>query len=700
MIGDKDRSLLRVHNLTTVFDGSKRVTRAVGGLTFSVGCGERIAIVGESGSGKSVLAKSIVGLIDPPGRVSGEVVFDGQCLSDMPESALSNVRGDGISMVFQDAQSALNPVRSIGSQITEVLRLRGGVGRRTARLRARELLTQVGLGDPDLRLRQFPHQLSGGMNQRVMMAIAIASGPELMIADEPTTALDATTEAGILRLLSDLVVSRGMGLILISHDLGTVAALADRVLVMYAGRLVEEGTAEDVLLRPQHPYTQGLLAASAAGRRGRDGPTMRGSVPDLAALPAGCAFQPRCSNPSKDSDERCATVVPVLSGGATPGHAVACYHAGPARAQGKPTVQALSDPMLRPAGSTVKQPLLRVDGLVKRYPVGGHLFAQHGGIVHAVDDVSFAVERGATFALIGESGSGKTTTARLVLGLERPDAGTIQFDGIDTAGLRGRELHALRRRMQVVFQSPERSLDPLMSVGDVIAEPLLAHGMSSRPERMARAAEVLDQVGLQPRDLARYPREFSGGQQQRISIARALAPSPELIVCDEPVTALDVSVRAQILRLLRELQARHEIAYLMIAHDLSVVEETADRVAVMYLGQIVETALAKEFFSSASHPYSLALLSARRRPDPIHERSRQRIVLGGSQPSATSPPTGCRFHTRCWKAQALCQDVPPKPQTLRAEHQVACHFPETDASSQQVLLSTRRGTDVDQRVQT
>jgi peptide/nickel transport system ATP-binding protein len=662
-------ALLAVGDLSTHFELAGRTVRAVDGVSFEVAAGEKVAIVGESGSGKSVTALSLLGLVDPPGRiVKGDVSLDGTSLTAMDERGLVKVRGRRVAIIFQDAQGALNPLRTIGSQLQEALRIHGVRDKRAARARALGLLEQVGLGDPELRLRQYPHELSGGMNQRVMIAIALAGEPELLIADEPTTALDATTEAGVLDVLRQLTTSRGLAVLMISHDLGTVAAFADRVLIMYAGRVVEQGDDETIFYRSRHPYTRGLLASVPGEQRGLV-PAMPGSVPDLAAGGAGCLFQPRC--PIGRGDARCATQRPPLDALGDDGQRSACWHA---EALDGSDEWAVPSAAAAPRAEDDAPEVLRVERLSKHFKIARTLFGGHGGTIHAVNDVSFTLRRGETLALVGESGSGKTTTARVLLGLEPATSGSVTFAGRELVGADPRTMRALRRELQVVFQSPDNAIDPKLRVFDVVAQPLVAHRIGTDGERHARVRDLLVRVGLQADDERRYAYEFSGGQKQRLSIARALATEPAVVVCDEPVTALDVSVQAQILNLLYELQADQRVAYLLIAHDLSMVRQTADRIAVMYLGRIVEHSTADRFFSGPAHPYSAALLSARRTPDPRVERAREPVILPGTAPSAMDPPSGCSFHTRCPKAQPVCRSTAPATRLLGSV-EVACHFP-------------------------
>jgi peptide/nickel transport system ATP-binding protein len=663
--------LIEVEDLRVRFPTGRGVVEAVNGISFSIRPGERLAIVGESGSGKTVTALSLMGLVPHPGRVSGSVRLKGDELVGAGERALSRFRGGTIGLVPQDPTAALDPLKTIGFHIEQSLRLHAKLGRREARASALDLLRQVHIGDPEARMRQYGHELSGGMAQRAVIASVIAPEPELLVADEPTSALDATTADGILELIGGLNRDRGLAVLMITHDLGVVARFAERVIVVYAGRIVEEGSVEDVFTWPKHPYTRGLLDSvpGALGRRAVG--AIPGAVPDLTSLPSGCAFHPRCF--LSGGRTRCRDEAPPLVARDGALHRSACHFAE----ELKPRELAGAIAETKPAEQRTASPggeLVALDGVSKSFAVKGHAFRE-GGEVRAVDGVSLGIRPGEVLALVGESGSGKTTTGKLILGLESPSAGQICFDGreIPVGERRPKEL---QRRMQVVFQNPDSSLNPRMRVEDIIAEPLKVHGIGTAAERRERVVELLEHVGLSAQHVGRYPFEFSGGQRQRIAIARALAPRPDFIVCDEPVTALDVSIQAQILDLLQRIQRDEGLAYLFIAHDLSVVRQLADRVAVMYCGHVVEVADADAFFLQPHHPYSVALLSAMSSSHLEVERRRERIVLSGSIPSPLAPPPACRFHTRCWKAESLCREVKPELARIGDGGMAACHFPE------------------------
>ncbi|WP_406449118.1 ABC transporter ATP-binding protein [Streptomyces sp. NBC_01622] len=590
--------ILQVTDLDVDFDGRP----AVRGVGLTLERGEVLGLVGESGSGKSATALAVLGLLPGNAEVRGSVRLDGQELVGAPERQLTRIRGSRVSMVFQDPLSAFTPVYRIGDQIAEAVRAHQDVSREQARQRAVELLDLVGIPEPALRARAFPHEFSGGMRQRAMIAVAMANDPDIILADEPTTALDVTIQAQVLDVLCTAQRETGAALLLVSHDLGVIAGTADRVAVMHEGRVVESGTAVDVFERPQEPYTKRLLAA----------------VPRMDT--------PRAPQP--------------------------------------------------PTGGTV----LKVRGLTRTFPLlKGTAFKRRTGSVYAVDGVDLDIRRGETLALVGESGSGKSTTLFELLELAPPEGGSIELFGNDLAGLGKAEAKSLRRRVQIVFQDPMASLDPRMPVGDIVAEPLRTQG-ADRATIGRRVPQLLTQVGLDPAHAERYPHEFSGGQRQRVGIARALSVEPELLVLDEPVSALDVSVQAGVLSLLQRLKEELGLAYLFVSHDLSVVRNIADRVSVVYLGRTVEAGPVDEVFERPRHPYTQALLSAVPLPDPARERARQRsrILLAGDPPSPTRRYDGCRFRARC----PLRPDLGER-ERKRCEQEApvfdgdgaACHFP-------------------------
>jgi len=612
--------LLDVRNLSVEFALPKGRLRAVRDVSFQVRAGETVGLVGESGSGKSVTARSILGLLEPSAEVTrGEIVFDGRDLLKCSRSEIRAVRGDVISLVLQDAMTSLNPVQTVGHQIVEVLRLHRGLSRRAAWQQATELLGEVGIRDAVARVHQYPHQLSGGMRQRVMVAIAIACRPRLLIADEPTTALDVTIQAQILALIDQLSREHGTSVLLITHDLGIVSDVADRVVVMYAGEVVEEGVVDNVLVQPRHPYTRGLISSlPSRAVRGRRLGSIPGQLPDPMALPQGCLFEPRCPFAVDSCRQRRPPTITV-----GPGWEAACdielplwtgIESGPAEAQ--PSVSARAgEPVELSVGRDrsaddvevdVRSPLLEVINLGRTFH-SGSILGRRSHTVTAVRDVSFELEPGETFGLVGESGSGKSTLARLIARLVEPTDGRIRFRGTDVTRLRGDDLRLMRRHIQIVFQDSLGSLDPRRRVRAAIREPLLAFGLDASEDRVE---ELLNLVGLTGEHARRAPHELSGGQRQRVAIARALALHPQLLICDEPVASLDVSIQAQVMNLLADLQERLSVTYLFISHDLSLVHQISDRIAVMYHGDIVEMGDADDIFERPQHPYTQALIAA------------------------------------------------------------------------------------------
>jgi len=662
------RPLIEIDDLHVQFTTSQGTVRAVEGLSYSVHPGEMVAIVGESGSGKSVSALAVMQLL-PAGsaRISkGSIRFDGRELLKLSDEEMRRIRGREIAMIFQEPMTSLNPVLRIGLQIMEPLAIHLGMDERTARARAVELLTLVGITDPESRLQQYPHQLSGGMRQRVMIAIGLSCNPKLLIADEPTTALDVTIQAQILELMKDLSRRLGIAIVIITHNLGIVARYADRVNVMYAARLVESGTAERVFARPLHPYARGLLSAVPRLDRGRSAKlsTIDGAPPNLLSPPSGCRFRPRC----RFAIERCLTE-PALALG-EPDHHAACHRLVEIEALDPPSSRAQSTSKPAINGQTPGA-ILDVKGAKKYFPVRIG-FWRPPKQVRAVDDVTINIRAGETLGLVGESGCGKSTLGRLVLRLDDPTGGEILFESTDLARLNRDAMIAVRKKMQVIFQDPYSSLNPRMTVGQIIAEPIRVHGILPKTQISDRVAELLQLVGLFPYMALRYPHELSGGQRQRVGIARALAVNPRVIVCDEAVSALDVSIQGQVINLLEDLQSKLGLTYLFIAHDLAVVRHISSKVAVMYLGRIVEYAPADALFANPKHPYTRALLAAAPVPDPVVERARPRTIIKGELPSPLNPPKGCVFHPRCPLATQECRQGVPAARELAPGHSVAC----------------------------
>ena len=656
--------MLEVTDLRLGFTAGKKTLVAVDGISFAISKGETFALLGESGCGKSATAQGIMRLLPAAGRITGgSVKLHGEELLTRSEADMRQVRGARIAMIFQEPATSLNPVLTVGVQIGEVLDLHCGLRGEPARQRMLELLRQVGIADPERRLDEYPFQFSGGMKQRVMIAIALAGEPDLLIADEPTTALDVTVQAQILDLLAQLQRERGMGMLLITHDLGVVAKMAHRIGVMYAGELVEVASRVNFFTQPSHPYTQALFAAlPEVSRRGMVLTTIPGQVPSLSAMPAGCRFADRCPHVMPV----CRDISPDWRSVAA-SHTLRCHWSGSAAMVADTPRLGLGDLMPEMA------PFLEVLNLKVHFPIRRGVFQRTVGHVLAVNGVSLAISAGRTLALVGESGCGKTTVGKALLQLVKPTAGKVRLGGNELVGISPKRLRAARRHMQMVFQDPFASLNPRMRVGEIIAEGMGALALEADSAAQAAAvAALLKQVGLPDEAAGRYPHEFSGGQRQRIAIARALAVQPELLICDEPTSALDVSVQAQILNLLKKLQEELGIAYLFITHNFAVVEYLANDVAVMYLGRIVERGTAQEVLRSPKHPYTQALLSAV--PVPRLDAHSAAIRLPGETPSPANPPAGCHFHPRCPQAMEICRQRYPETSSVSATHTVNCHL--------------------------
>ncbi|MEV0384876.1 ABC transporter ATP-binding protein [Nonomuraea sp. NPDC050643] len=674
----KGAPLLRVEGLRTEFRLRNGGVKAVNDVSFDIHPGDVLGIVGESGSGKSVTARSIMRMLRPPGEVvGGSVLLGGEDLLALPEREMRRRRGSEVAMVFQDPQAALNPVMTVGDQIVEAMTVHG-TGRQAARRRAIELLDQVGIPDVRTKIDHYPHQFSGGMRQRVVIAIALANDPALLIADEPTTALDVTIQAQILRLLARLRTELGIAVAIITHDMGVVAELCTDVVVMYGGRTVEKGTVEQVFERPRHPYTAALLAAMPRiddDRIGQPLPAIPGAPPDPAALPPGCPFAPRCAFTEPGCDHE----PPELLQIGAAGHAAACFVAQ----RGTTDVSVRATGAAPPARAEradvpATAPVLEVRDL--RVDVGSRRrgLLRRDPPVYAVDSVSLSVHAGRTLGLVGESGCGKSTLSRSIVGINRVSDGSVLVDGADVSAMREQELGRVRASVQYLFQDPYASLNPRRTIRQSLTEALAFRGVGGR-EREEAARSLMEQVGLRAEHLDRYPHAFSGGQRQRIGIARALARQPRALILDEPVSALDMSIQAQIINLLERLQHDLGLGYLFIAHDLSVVRHLSDTVAVMYLGRIVEYGDAADVYGDPQHPYTAALLSSSPVPS-VSARTRERIVLTGDLPSPANPPSGCRFRTRCPVGplanpeRTICAEVDPRLMPTAAGQRAACHF--------------------------
>ncbi|HEX5193447.1 MAG TPA: ABC transporter ATP-binding protein [Solirubrobacteraceae bacterium] len=676
---------LEVKDLSTQIQLSRSIVQAVGNVDLSIATGETVGLVGESGCGKSMLGLSVLGLLPPGGHiVGGSIKVEDRELVGLSERELRKVRGNDVAMIFQDSQSSLNPTKPIGEQIAEPVRLHRGASKKEALDRAVEVLELVGLPHPRERLSDFPHQLSGGLRQRVMIAIALSCEPRVLLADEPTTALDVTIQAQILSVLDGLRDRLGMATLLVTHDMGVVAGRSERINVMYAGRLVETAATDELFSSMRHPYTQALLGSipklDSDPRKALV--TIPGLPPDLTNPPFGCRFAPRCPK----ATQQCREHEPPLSGD-DPRHLFACWHPVDGPIVKRPEIPgvAATDRAMAAAGNGSRtggggngnaEHLLAVDEVVCEYPVtAGALLQRKVASVKAVSGVTLHLDPGETFGLVGESGCGKTTLGKLIVGVEKPNAGRIALDGREVFRLRGNELRRGRRDLQMMFQDPYASLDPRMRVNAILREPLIVQKMGTAAEQRKRIAAMLDEVGLPLNALERYPHEFSGGQRQRIGLARALMLEPKVIVADEPVSALDVSIRSQVLNLMKRLQAEYRMASIVISHDLAVVKYLADRIGVMYLGKMVEIGSAEEVYLRPAHPYTEALIKTIPLPDPAAEKAKTEVGIRGELPSPIDPPSGCRFRTRCPRAQAICAEQEPQLRAFGTGHRAACHFP-------------------------
>ncbi len=669
--------LLDIRDLHTDIEIRSGVVHALSGVDLHVNPGETLGIVGESGSGKTMTALSLMGLLPQGGSVSsGQIILDGQDLTKLALKEKRKLRGTKVGMIFQDPLTSLNPTMKIGLQVCEPLRVHEKLSKKEALERAVEILKRVGMPRPEVVINNYPHQLSGGMRQRVMIAMALVCKPRILIADEPTTALDVTTQMQILDLIDELRDEYQMGVILITHDLGVVAGHTDRVAVMYAGRIVETAPTKTLFTEPKHRYTSSLMAAlpERALAAGTKLFSIPGAPPSLTNLPVGCRFAARCLW----ATDECRAGYPDLSG--DDAHTFSCFHPvqegdeSPAALQAKLDTQKNGDEAgAQQAPLVSSEVLLDVKEASREYEsAGSGFFKRDKGVVSAVDRVSITVKKGETYGLVGESGCGKSTMGRLIAGLERPSSGAIKLDGRDLAALKGRDAVTIHRDVQMMFQDSYAAMDPRMRIDQILAEPMSIQKTGNARQIAERIMEIIEQVGLTEEILDRYPHEFSGGQLQRIGFARSLTLAPDLIVADEPVSALDVSVQAQVLNLMKDLQAELGLSYLFISHDLAVVQYMADRIGVMYLGRIVEEGPAKEVVENPKHPYTKALIDSIPVPDPEFSHDDRAIKLTGEPPSAVNPPEGCRFRPRCPFAGEECKIQP----TLTDErHRVACHHP-------------------------
>ncbi|MEU9856076.1 ABC transporter ATP-binding protein [Streptomyces sp. NPDC047974] len=675
--------VLSVRDLRVSFPSEAGRVDAVRGVSFDLRAGRTLAVVGESGSGKSVTALSVIGLLADRAAVTGSITLEGRELIGLTDREMSAVRGNDIAMVFQDPLTSLTPVHSIGKQLVEAIRAHRDVSREKAWQRGIELLDLVGIPNPAVRMRSYPHEFSGGMRQRVVIALAVANEPKVIIADEPTTALDVTIQAQVLELLKKAQAETGAALMMVTHDMGVVARMADDVMVMYAGRPVEHAPVDELFHHPRMPYTLGLLGAVPRADEGASTTLVpvTGNPPLLIDLPDRCPFAPRCPIATDDCHAREPELIELTSG-----HTTACLRSSEITDGAIDGVSVFARPDVRP-GTVVRTPradratVLGVTALTREFPLlKGAVLKRRVGTVHAVNGLTFDIRAGETLAIVGESGCGKSTTLLSIMDLAKNAGGRIELDGVDLTSVRGREARDLRRKLQIVFQDPMGALDPRFTVSELIAEPLRAFDLAPAGRIDARVAELMDLVGLDPAHVDRFPGAFSGGQRQRIGIARALASEPSLLVLDEPVSALDVSIQAGVINLLQRLQGELGLSYLFVSHDLSVVRHLTDRVGVMYLGRFVEYGDVDAVFGDPAHPYTQALISAIPVPDPVVERSRAPLLLTGDLPSPTENPPGCAFAGRCplkptlpEEKQRLCTTVSPGLTGREgADHRHAC----------------------------
>ena len=661
--------LLSLRDLKSYFHLEDKVIKAVNGVNLHVRKNEILGVVGESGSGKSVSALSILRLLPvPPSKISGEIIFQGENILELNERQMQDVRGGKISMIFQEPMTSLNPVLSVGYQIAESIRLHQHLSKRSAWEKAVEMLTLVKIPEAARRARQYPHEMSGGMRQRAMIAMALSSHPSLLIADEPTTALDVTTQKQILFLIKDLQKQLGTSVMFITHNLGVIAEIADRVAVMYAGRLLEYAPVHEIFHNSKHPYALCLLRSIPRLDVARDVEleVIPGRVPALGDLPQGCIFHPRCPYTKDICQEQEPPYVQVGEQ-----HFTMCW-----RHEELHHLKVSQHSLAQRSTSQRKiseNTILSVNGLKKYFTVKKSGFTGKTGIVKAIDGVSFDVKRGEVLGFVGESGCGKTTLGMCLLKLVEANQGKIMFDGADITQLSEHEFINMRKDIQVIFQDPYGSLNPRMKIGQIVGEPLHVHKMtSSQQEKQDRIIDILEKVGLDRIHAEKYPHELSGGQRQRIAIARALIVSPKFVICDEAVSALDVSIQAQIIHLLKDLKEFLNLTYLFISHDVSVVKHISDRIAVMYLGKIVELSTAENVCSAPKHLYTQALISSVPIPDPA--RKAAYISLKDEIPSPMNVPAGCRFHPRCPYMQEKCCTVEPEFREIAPNWSVACHF--------------------------
>lgn len=661
--------LLSVRGLKTYFYMGNEVIKAVNEADFDIREGEILGMVGESGSGKSVCARSILRLLPvPPCKILGEIYFKDKDLLKLSERQMQEIRGKEISMIFQEPMTSLNPVLTIGQQIAESIIFHQKLNKREAWQKAIEILEMVKIPEAPRRTKEYPHQMSGGMKQRAMIAMALSSNPSLLIADEPTTALDVTIQKQILYLIKDLQEKLGTSVLFITHNLGVIAEIAEKVLVIYAGKVLEYAPVSGIFYQPRHPYTLGLLKSLPRldASKGIELETIPGRVPSLSSLPQGCVFHPRCSLAEKMCKEEEPPLIKLSDN-----HLSRCWKYDQVKKIDSRTK--ISTFFVGGQKKVSDNYLLRVENLTKHFPIKSDIFKKEGRYIRAVEKVSFTLAKGEVLGLVGESGCGKTTLGMCILRLIEPTGGKVTFRDKDIVQLEEKELLSMRRYMQIIFQDPYGSLNPRMKIKDIVREPLLIHKLAeNKNQEEAEIMKLLEEVGLDNTCADKYPHELSGGQRQRVAIARALAVSPEFIVCDECVSALDVSVQAQIINLLEDLKIKMDLSYLFISHDLSVTKHISDRIGIMYLGKIVEMADSEKICSSPKHPYTRALISSVPIPDP--DLKREYIPLTEEIPSPIDIPSGCGFHTRCPYITEECKATEPELKEVEKGWFVACHL--------------------------
>jgi len=688
--------VLKVENLTISYKMRRGEVPAVRDVSFEIHRKETLGLVGESGCGKSTVAFGIVNFLDRNGSIlNGSILFQGQELQGRSEEELRRLRGNQISMVYQDPLAALNPCLRIGEQLSEVLIVHRGLSKEEAYEKCIEMLKGVYMPDPEAMMLRYPHQLSGGQQQRVVIAIALLNNPALLIMDEPTTALDVTVEAGVLDLIAELRREFDTTILYISHNLGVIAYVSDKVSVMYTGEIVEQASVEDIFLKPMHPYTQALMRCVPKLGESKESsylPPIPGRVPSPMNLPPGCIFAPRCQY----AHELCGQKHPELRE-VVPGHFICCHLAEEiAEAEWQPPEGLVRELTTRGRPENAGEPILQIEHVKTYYKQRGKSLISLFGLgkkqyVKAVDDVSLELPRGCTLGIVGESGCGKSTLGKTIVGLESPISGKLKFLGFDILAPVVKRDERLVKELQMVFQNPDSTLNPSFSVGYQIGRPLRRFRKVSHNQQRKEVMRLLKAVRLDASYYNRLPRQLSGGEKQRVALARAIAAHPKLVICDEPTSSLDVSVQAAILNLLLDLQKEYDIAMIFISHDLSVIRFFSDHVAVMYLGKVCEIGPAEAIYSPPYHPYTEALLSAVPIPDPSAEQ--KRIRLGGMVPSALNPPNGCYFHTRCpRKLGDICEKQDPPRQIAGKEHYIYCHIRLEELGKMGALVTLAKDT--------